>query len=701
MHSFPINVAFIGNAENRSQTFLALLKNSNARIIFHNFARATQNALFEEPLDLVILDCVSIIHFDYLQFEIIRSDKKLAAIPFIFVIEPAQEKIKRQIYKNPLNIMVTDPVDKFTFVSAVNTALHTSKLEKSNSIYNDIIDSEKKLISYLDDILEMSHIEQFASEDKLLRYLNLEWAKRLELTLAVETVVFANYNSEIDALATDFYDNQGKSVIKRQTFRLSNSSVFKLLTQQLPRIFSAQDSSDPFIQELEESLGNKVESLLFVPIHVFHRPRAAILLINKLYRNDFSESDLAFSLLAAQKISYQLEKIYLEKIQTDAEDQVRLTSIYGSENKIFQEWNFFHSILSSVGFGLMVFDSDFNIEFINVKAEQILKRNLNYKKSKHLSDFFKSEELDHIKSLLQLKELPIIREEIQLSQKNLPLYYIGFSIYGYVDKDKKQKYIFIFSEITQTKRIQAEIIRMDRMASLGVLSSGIAHEVRNPLAGIKAVVQTLEEQMAPNSPHLEYIERILRQVNRLDELLRAFFSYARPQRPDPNAQQIKNIILEVLPLFKRKMQDKNISIEEKYADDLYDVFVDSNQMQQVIFNLFLNAIDAMPDGGRLQIVAVNALNSEPMIDRRRTMPSLLSSKYIEISITDSGIGIPQDLLDKIFNPFFTTKSNGTGLGLSIVYQIIREHGGQIMVESKEGKGTIFKILLPALERVIH
>lgn len=701
MHSYPINIAFIGNAENRSQTFLSLLKDANARINVHTFAQATQNALFEEPLDLVILDCISIKNFDYRLFEIIRSDKKLAAIPFIFVIEPAQERIKRQIYKNPLNIMITDPVDKFTFVSAVNGALHTSKLEKSNSIYNDIMDGEKKLISYLDDILEMSHIEQFASEDKLLRYLNIEWAKRLELTLAVETVVFANYNSDIEALTTDLYDENGKSVIKRQTFRLSNSSILKLLAQQLPRIFSTRDTGDLFIQELEESLGYKVESLLFIPIHLFHRPRAAILLINKLYRNDFSESDLAFSLMAAQKISFQMEKIHLEKIQTDSDEHVRLTSIFGSENKIFQEWNFFQSIMSSVSFGLLVFDSDFNIEFINKKAEQILKPATNKKALKNLSNFFKAEELEHIKTLLQLKELPIVREEIQLSQKNLPHYYIGFSIYGHVDNEKKQKYIFIFSEITQTKRIQAEIIRMDRMASLGVLSSGIAHEIRNPLAGIKAVVQTMEEQMGPKSPHLEYIERILRQVNRLDELLRAFFSYARPQRPDPNAQQIKNIIIEVLPLFKRKMQDKNIIIEEKYEEDLFDVFVDSNQIQQVIFNLFLNAIDAMPKGGRLQIAAVNALNSEPMIDRRRTMPSLLSSRFIEISIADSGIGIPQDMLDKIFNPFYTTKSNGTGLGLSIVYQIIREHGGQIMVESKEGKGTTIKILLPALEKVIN
>ncbi|HES58962.1 MAG TPA: hypothetical protein ENO18_00905, partial [Caldithrix sp.] len=407
-----------------------------------------------------------------------------------------------------------------------------------------------------------------------------------------------------------------------------------------------------------------------------------------------------FMLMAAQKISFQMEKIYLNKISHPESESSKIISIFGNENKIFQEWTFYKQIMEAVDFGLIVFDSNYVIEFMNKKSGFILKNSQHDYRGKKLDDLFGHTELLQIKTLLQTRDFPIIKEEMQLSLANLPNYYIGFSIYAHEDTEHITKYIFVFSEITQTKRIQAEIIRMDRMASLGVLSSGIAHEIRNPLAGIKAMVQTLEEEMDEGSSQLEYVDRILRQVNRLDDLLKAFFSYARPQRPDPRAEQIMDIVREVLPLFRRKMQDKNIEIIENYEKELYYVFVDSNQIQQVIFNLFLNAIDAMPEGGTITIEAKNSPDLKPVIDRRHRMPSLLSNKMIEIRISDTGTGMPQDVIDNVFNTFFTTKSNGTGLGLSIVYQIIKEHGGQIEVESTPNEGTLFKILLPALERKI-
>ena len=237
---------------------------------------------------------------------------------------------------------------------------------------------------------------------------------------------------------------------------------------------------------------------------------------------------------------------------------------------------------------------------------------------------------------------------------------------------------------------------MDRMASLGVLSAGIAHEIRNPLAGIKAMAQSLEDELKDDPGKLEYIARILRQVNRLEKLLKAFFSYARPVRPDPKQCSIKKVINEVFPLIQTRFKEKRIKVETVYAEDLSDVFIDPNQIQQVFLNLFINAIDAMPDGGVLTIHARNALDTQPILDRRKRIPNLLSDKFIRISISDTGVGIKPEALELIFNPFFTTKSQGTGLGLSIVYQIIREHGGQIDVESTPGKGTTFHIYLPSL-----
>lgn len=700
MQSNQINISIISDSNDRISKFSALLKDPSNKISTFPFIEANRNALFEAPVDIVILDCLSEPKFDYRNFETIRSNSKLDAIPFVFIISDAQDTIKHQIYKKPQNIIIVDPIDKFTFVSAINGALHLGRLERSDAIYKEIVEGEKKIISYMDEILEMSNVIQFQAEPDLIRYLQIEFVRRLELSLAVETALFATYNSENGTITIDFFDESEKKLKKRHSFPLEGTALPRLINHKVPHIFRIKDTDDPFIQELEEAFGFKIDGLLFVPVSIFHQPKAALILINKLYRNEFSESDLAFMLLAAQKISFQMEKIYLSKISKNEDDRTKIVSIFGNENKIFQEWTFYQQIMSSVDFGLIVFNSNYHIEFMNKKAGQILKNRKDSYQGKKLEDIFEGNELLQIKTLLSTRDLPIIKEEMQLSFKNLPNYYIGFSIYAHDDADNNQKYIFVFSEITQSKRIQAEIIRMDRMASLGVLSSGIAHEIRNPLAGIKAMVQTLEEEMEEGSSQLEYVDRILRQVNRLDDLLKAFFSYARPQRPDPKAEQIMDIISEVLPLFRRKMQDKNIKINENYEDGLFDVFVDSNQIQQVIFNLFLNAIDAMPEGGKITVDAKNSMESAPVIDRRHTMPSLLSNNMIEIKISDTGSGMPQDIIDNVFNPFFTTKSNGTGLGLSIVYQIIKEHGGQIEVESTPEKGTTFKILLPALEKKI-
>ena len=700
MQSNQINISLISNSDDRVNIFSALLKDPSNKISIHPFIEASRNALFEAPVDIVILDCLSEQKFDYRNFETIRSNSKLDSIPFVFIIGSDQETIKHQIYKKPQNIIMVDPIDKFTFISAINGALHLGRLERSDAIYRETIDGEKKIISYMDEILEMSNVIQFQAEPDLIRYLQIEFVRRLELSLAVETALFATYNSENGTITIDFYDESGKKLKKRHSFPLEGTSLPRLINHKVPHIFTLKDTDDPFIQELEEAFGFKIDGLLFVPVSIFHQPKAALILINKLYRNEFSESDLAFMLLAAQKISFQMEKIYLSKTNHKEDERTKIVSIFGNESKIFQEWTFYQQIMSSVDFGLIVFDAKFIIEFMNKKAGHILKNSQHDYQNKKLDDIFDSSELLQIKTLLSTRDLPIIKEEMQMSLKNLPNYFIGFSIYAHENADNNQKYIFVFSEITQSKRIQAEIIRMDRMASLGVLSSGIAHEIRNPLAGIKAMVQTLEEEMEDGSSQLEYVDRILRQVNRLDDLLKSFFSYARPQRPDPKAEQIMYIISEVLPLFRRKMQDKNISIIENYEKDLFYVFVDSNQIQQVIFNLFLNAIDAMPEGGKITVDAKNSMESAPVIDRRHRMPSLLSNNMIEIKISDTGTGMPQDIIDNVFNPFFTTKSNGTGLGLSIVYQIIKEHGGQIEVESVQEQGTLFKILLPALEKKI-
>jgi signal transduction histidine kinase len=419
-----------------------------------------------------------------------------------------------------------------------------------------------------------------------------------------------------------------------------------------------------------------------------------IALINKAYRNTFTDNDITLLVLTMQKLAYQLETVFLKELRLDNfENIIRKDTQRGD---IKYEYRLYKDILQSIEFGLMVFDQNFIILYLNKFAQNIL--GIESVKNISLLDALGTEAFKTVERLIKQNKITALRQEILITKlPNLSLY-LGFSIYQLFSSAESKQYALTFMEISQRKRAQAEIQRMDRMISLGVLASGIAHEIRNPLAGIKAMAQTLEEEMKNDHIKIEYVKRIIRQVNRLDVLLRSFFSYAKPLRPNLVVCNISDIVHEVLPFFDQKIKEKNIRIKEKYEHDLRPIYVDFNQIQQVIFNLIINSIDAMENGGILSIIARKPEGTRTLIDRRQSMPKVFSEEYCELSIKDTGTGIDSENINQIYNPFFTTKSNGIGLGLSVVYQIIREHRGQITVTSELGKGTTFNILLPSYTR---
>ena len=693
MFNYQNNIAIVSHSSERLDYFRSLLQDSRNHLYTFDFDRALISGLIEQPLDLVVVDCIAVGESDYGKITAARKQDKLVHIPFLIVLSSGQEALKRLIYKNPRNSILADPFDKFSFFSAVSHAAQLSYLERRNRLYEDMIEGERSLISHMDQLLEMNNVLQFSDERGFFDYLEKKFVRRMELTLAVETVVLSYYEAKTNVLTLNMYDEKSGSLSRKHSFFIKDSRISTLLSDKFSQILDKNHLSDPFVQELEEALGIKVFSMLCIPVTAFQETKAAFFLVNKIYRDEFGENDLAFSLIAAHKINEHLGRISSQRTGGEQEDNTQ-------SQKTVKELQLFKEILDSVDFGSVVFDDNYRIRYLNLAALSILNYATKKKNPQLLQDLFSRSEFNLIERVFKEKKFPVVRKELQLQRERIPHFYIGYSIYPLRSSSDRDYYIFVFSEISQTKRIQAEIIRMDRMASLGALSSGIAHEIRNPLAGIKAMAQTLEEELEPGSLQIEYVERILRQVNRLDILLKSFFTYASPVRPDPSAFHIRRIISEIIPLLNRKMTERKIKIREQYADDLAQVFVDPNQIEQVFLNMLLNAIDAMKDGGTLSISARNAIDSPPpIIDRRNPVSGLLSNFFIEIKIKDSGEGIPEEACDRIFTPFYTTKSNGTGLGLSIVYQIIKEHGGRIDVQSKMGRGTEFTIMLPAMEKI--
>lgn len=369
------------------------------------------------------------------------------------------------------------------------------------------------------------------------------------------------------------------------------------------------------------------------------------------------------------------------------------------EQEILELKNFNESIIQSIGSGLITLDLDKKITSFNSGAEEITGYLADEVVGKHLEEIIPADECRRLLPDFGGNSSPLNREMV-ISVKDAKKIDIGFTVTPRMDNSgKKVGTIITFRDISEIKQMQAQVIRMDRVASLGVLASGIAHEIRNPLAGIKTMAQTLEEEIEADDSRREYTSRIIRQVNRLDELLRTFFSYARPRQPVRKYHRLQDIVQEVYTLLENRFVANNIEFVEEYSEDLPLVVVDFQQIQQVFFNLILNALDAMPEKGCLKVTARPVDTIIFAIDRRkkRYPRKPQDSTFVEVNITDSGVGVQPEDLEAIFNPFFTTKPQGTGLGLSIVQRIIEEHEGEIRVTSDLGKGTTFSILLPTEE----
>lgn len=352
------------------------------------------------------------------------------------------------------------------------------------------------------------------------------------------------------------------------------------------------------------------------------------------------------------------------------------------EKEILELKNFNESIIQSMEAGLLTVDLNETITSLNTGGEKIFHWNASEVIGKSICSLLTPEEID---KLLHKSISPGSRRfsrEMEIHTKNDSTIYIGFTTMNWLDnRGEKMGKIVSFRDISQIKQMQTEVIRMDRLASLGVLASGIAHEIKNPLAGIKTMAQACEEEFEFDDPKKEYLTRIIRQVNRLDELLKTFFTYAKPNPPNRDKNHIVDILNEVKNLVSNRMQKCKVEYQEIIEEQFPAIHVDANQIQQVLLNLLLNAIDAMPEGGKLTVQA-------------NKKSDLIDSRDVEIFISDTGQGIPKEKLETIFDPFFTTKSNGLGLGLSIVYRIIQEHNGEIRVESLENRGTRFIVTLP-------
>ena len=363
-------------------------------------------------------------------------------------------------------------------------------------------------------------------------------------------------------------------------------------------------------------------------------------------------------------------------------------------NKVY---NFYKSIIQNMNSGLIAADLEGDINFVNQPAGKMLDYSREDLLQKNIYDLFSDdEESQECLRLLFLPGKKIDDKEVKFKKKDNSKILVGLNVSSIHDENNNfDGIVMLFRDLTEIRELKLQVERMERLALLGELSAGIAHEIRNPLAGIKASAQILQDGVDNDKLQHQIVDRIVREVDKANRLLKEFFKFAKPTRPNLKFHDIELIIEGVHLLLKSNFQSKNIEFKTEYETGLPQIFVDDTQIEQVIINLFLNGIDAMQKGGKLKIKVYKKELS--VLENARGSSGNPNGKldYVILQIIDSGKGIDKKNLEKIFNPFYTTKVDGLGLGLSICSRLTQENGGKIDVHTEVGNGTTFTLALPA------
>jgi two-component system, sporulation sensor kinase E len=355
------------------------------------------------------------------------------------------------------------------------------------------------------------------------------------------------------------------------------------------------------------------------------------------------------------------------------------------DEKIKAQQNYLLTILNESKDGIISLDADDRVMTWNRGAEQIY----GYKAEEIVGksfDILVPENLrtqgEMLKMQEVLKERGFLRhhetERIRKDGKKIIVDITRTAV-----KNEKGEYTgssSIIKDVTERKEFEKRITQTEKLTTVGQISANIAHEIKNPLMGISGAVQVLMKKLEGNPPARETLSKIFEQVQRLDSTLKGLLSFARPQTPYFLKGNVNEIIDQVLFFVAPEAETKRVRITKEMAKELPSISLDPDQIKQVFLNIILNALQAMPEGGELKIKTSNGNGN--------------SGGEIRIVISDTGSGIPEDIREDIFRPFFTTKIKGTGLGLAITKSIVEEHGGNINYTTELNKGTSFEITLP-------
>lgn len=382
-------------------------------------------------------------------------------------------------------------------------------------------------------------------------------------------------------------------------------------------------------------------------------------------------------------------KIFEQVIAELKKNEATLKRLYAETDRKAKNLESYNEyILRSIQSGMIICDTEGKITRLNNSARKILDLSQSEVRGKHYKRVFREKTFlcSLIERALSEKKVCSI-PEMQMSKSDGEDIWIGISTSVVKDEqDKMLGVVVLLTDVTEIKRLQHEVAFREKMAALGEMSSGLAHELRNSMGVVLGFSKLLKKKEGEQTSTGEIINSILNEAMSVESLIQRFLTFAKPFDLKIEKVNLKNVVHECIKTLEEKLKKNRIKHSVKSKTDLPTIFGDRLLLRQSFQNLIQNSIEAMPTGGELSID----------LWETKIHPE---EKFIKVEVSDTGCGIEKKDQEKIFNPFFTSKEKGTGLGLSLVKKIISLHHGQIQFETRVNEGTIFKIYLPLKQKL--
>ena len=474
-------------------------------------------------------------------------------------------------------------------------------------------------------------------------------------------LVKASYNAEEDK--TRFY-----SEAEARNLALNQSPIGQALeTEQPVLLASAKTESDPLL----ESSGHPV-SLLYLPM-IARQKTVGVFSLSRPAQQPFGEDDVriltiiadqAATALANVQLFYELAAANIDL--QESERQARQTSLY------------LESLFEAANDVIFTLDDQGKVTYVNRKVEDWG----HHKESLIDRPFYElladpASESPIAAGLLS-KGRQVLEAGLQTASKKRREVLLSTSFIA-IEGEHRPAWLVLARDITERKQLEKQLLHSEKLASIGILAAGVAHEIGNPLSAISGYTQILQSGGFAEAEAKEYLEAIESQAGRIQHIIQDLLDYSRPSTGLRSEINLSEAAASIMSMLQTQKTFKKLDIEFDLAEDLPSVHIDRDHLAQVIINIALNAAQAMPEGGRLRISTFS------------------EGDRVRIMLADTGPGIPPDIADRIFDPFFTTKpaGQGTGLGLAICHRIVESYNGTIVLDSKPGRGTTFGVTLPS------